>query len=360
MKKSDNTKGNPYHDDEGKFTNKNDVGSEKNDLNIHQIKLKPNVDLSNIQNALKALADNQKPIIQNGQVDVSTPLTMPTSIQDAEMQGNRILGSSGAVGYADDTDLAVAHEFNKALYDVVSDFPKLYDNEQLYLYGTADKRQYSQDLNVSIKADYDSINSILNRPQYQQRLKELKLKSDDILDVMRYSLTKAKKNFGIDPEKGCGGFTSMSDFNNVFHVLNTHNVIKFNNHYSKSIDKWNLFPKDAIELGHFLPIGNSSGAYMVAIHENGHHIFEKLVDLMNEQEQVQLRKILTADTDGRFDFRNLVKERIISKYATVSRHEHIAEAFANVYCMRDQATQHNKNIVLFLKGVYNRIYGTNN
>ena len=351
MKKSENTTGNPYHDDEGKFTSKDGIGGGSVEVEMPKIQLKPGVDLSGITTAIQ----NVTPI--NHEVDTSTPLTMPSSIQDAEMQGNRILGSSGAVGYAANTDLRVAHEFNRALFDVVSDFPKLFDSEQLYLYGTEDKRVYGSDKQTVRSNERVLISSVLSNPVYATRLQELQMSQNDIMDIMTRALHIAKKTFGEDPEVGCGGFTKMSDYDDKTHTINTHNVIKFNTHYSTDINKWIKYPQEAIRQGHFLPIGNENGAYMVGTHEIGHHVFEKLIDLMDRGEKAQLKKVMWAETGGVQDPKKLRRMGMISGYAETNRHEHIAEAFANVYCAKDNATQHNKNIVLFLKGVYNRIYG---
>lgn len=338
--KSNNTIGNPYHADNGQFTSPDDnISSNK------KISLKANVDLSNISQVLQ---NNNNSAV--GLVDTKTPLTLPISVQDAEMQGNRILGSKNVVGYADDTDLKVAHSFNQGLQDVCRDFSKVFDNEQLYLYGTENKRIFG-DKQQARQDEQKLIQDILSRPIYVQKLKDLGLDVSVIMDTMTYSLHKKKKDFGEDPEKGCGGFTSMTDYDDKKHVLNTYNVIKFNTHYSRDLQKWEKYPKIAIQNGHFLPIGDKNGAYMVAVHELGHHVFEKLVDLMSKDEKDTLRQLVDAK-----NINHLYKTKEISGYAMTSRHEHIAECFANVYCLGDKATTHNKKIFNFLKNVYKRIY----
>ena len=80
---------------------------------------------------------------------------------------------------------------------------------------------------------------------------------------------------------------------------------------------------------------------------------------MKFDEKQELKKIMWAETGGVIDPIKLNKMGQISGYAMTNRHEHIAEAMANVYCMGDQATQHNKNLINFLKKIYTRIYGKN-
>lgn len=352
--KSDNTQGNPYHADDGKFTSENGQGSSSEKQDKKAIQLKNGVDLNDMMKALQQTANANQPstpVLSSKAVDVATPLTFPNSIQDAEMQGNRILGSTGAVGYADNTDLAVAHEFNKGLFDVCRDFPNLFNNEQLYLYGTADKRIYGDKQQVR-NEEKVLISSVLSQPVYVNKLQNLQMSQEDIMNAMTLALHISKKTFRDDPKIGCGGFTKMSDYDDRTHTINTHNVIKFNTHYSTQIAKWDKYPKSSIAQGHFLPIGDKNGAYMVAVHELGHHVFEKLVDLMDDNEKSKLKSLVMDNSNPK----SLQRKGEISGYATTSRHEHIAECFANVYCVGDNATNHNKKLFAFLKDVYKRIY----
>lgn len=355
MKKSENTIGNPYHDDDGKFTTKEGTGSASVNEETPKIKLKKGVDLSTITNAI-ATNKSTQPATPSKGVDISTPLTMPNSIQDAEMQGNRIIGSNGAVGYAANTDLRVAYEFNKALLAVTTDFPHLFDNEQMYLYGTENKRSYGDKSEVR-KEEQNLVSSVLSSPVYISKMQELQMSQDEIMDIMTKALHSSRKKFSKDPNRGCGGFTELSDYNNKAHMLNTHGVIKFNTHYSTDINKWNRYPISSIKTKHFLPIGDKSGAFMVGAHEIGHHVLEKLLGLMKKDEVKKLRDVMWAETKGVMDAHRMHKMGQISGYAMTNRHEHVAEAFANVYCAGPNATQHNKNVVMYLKGVYDRIYG---
>jgi hypothetical protein len=93
---------------------------------------------------------------------------------------------------------------------------------------------------------------------------------------------------------------------------------------------------------------------MVATHELGHHVFEKLIDLMNNEQKATLKALINDDSGG--DYERLFYNGKISYYATSNRHEHIAECFANWYCMNDQATKHNQNLFKFLKQTYDEIF----
>lgn len=356
--KSNNTQGNPWHDENGRFTSEGENGV--NDDEVLAIKLKSGVDLSNLKQNIKLKSGvnlgNITKQLGGQDVDVNTPLTFPTSIQDAEMQGNRILGGNNVVGYLPDTDLAVAHEFNKALKDVVTDFPNLFSDNQLYLFGTKNERPVSE---FSSANDKVIIDKVLSNPVYEKKLNDLNMNKDIVSQVILSQFSQMRNTFnnGIRGTS-VGGLTSMSDFSRKNHLINTNNIILFNKTHSKSLENWNNYPKSSIRDGHFLPIGDKTGAYMVASHEIGHHVFEKLIDLMDDNDKAQLKSIMWKETGGKARPFELQKMKLISGYATTSRHEHMAEAFANVYCMGDNATSHNKNIVNFLKKVYNKIYGS--
>lgn len=347
--KSNNTTGNPYHDEEGKFTTKNENG-QKVDSST-KFTFKSGVDLKSALQNFQTQKQAQTPttIVQ----DYATPLTMPTTLQEAEQQGARLVGSSNVVGYEVDTDVRVAHEFNKALQDVIKDFPELFKDDQLYAYGTRIIRPVQMDKATSIATDKAGIDKILSTPVYVSKMADLQLDKDSIIRIMTSTINKIRKQFeqkGTD--KGVGGFTAMHDLDQRRHVLSVHNMIKLNKFYSRDIAKWEKYPKSAVATRHFLPIGDKNGAYMVGTHELGHHVFEKIVSLCSKEEVDNINQII-----DRHNVKKLYAQGEISGYATTSRHEHVAEAFANVYCMGNQATSHNKKLYNYIKTIYNRLYG---
>lgn len=361
--KSDNTKGNPYHDDEGKFTSESGQSSKEQKIatvlpSTNQIKLKIGADLNQLKQEIAAKSN-----------PLENDLIMPKSIQEAEEQGNKIIGSTLAVGYDDSTDIAVAFDFNCALKDITKDFKEIMIRDNIWIYGTKNRRQSPEILWEKITF------GVIQRPEYQKRIADLGLTPNDVSNLLqesveRFSMFESGYNSST-LQKGCGGSTGFIEGNfNAKPVIMVGSSIKFNTLYSQSKASMDKYPISAIAEGHFLPIGDKSGAYMVAVHELGHHVFEKLKTYFSDADNQQLEQVLTDGKgygafrvvpalfgSGINDYQNLQKAKEISGYATVSQHEHVAEAFANVYCVGDNATTHNKKIVKFLKSVYERVFG---
>ena len=343
--KSNNTQGNPYHDEgSGEFTSPNNGNGSSNAI-VNKIKIKPGANLSNFAQSIKNLEEKEQPsapIFSSGEIDTNTPLTFPTSIQDAEMQGSRILGLSDVVGYASDTSLEVAHSFNQALFTICKDFPQLFNKEKLYLYGTENKKEFKT-------IDYMStVNSILSEPVYQNKLNELKMSGSTVGELMSITLPMLEKSFKTtNLKKGNGGISTTFAMPSTNISINS--IVKFNSIYSKNLQKWSDNYQSSFDVGHFLPIGDKNVAYMAAVHELGHCVFYQLNSLMDYNEKQKFNSM----------FKNLDVlqwQKQISGYSTLSRHEHIAEAFSDVYCNGQNATQHNKDVVNLMKDIYDRVY----
>ena len=351
--KSDNTKGNPYHDERnGEFTSKDGANSvSASTLFDTPDDFLKSFDVDNVDDFLNSL-DSESAEEKNGQ-DIFTPLTMPTSIEDAEKQGNRILGSTNVVGYADDTDLQVANDYNQALQDVVRDFPKLFTNQQLFLYGTKSRLNITEDSWFE-KARKD-VTELTNSPVYQKRLKKLNISSDEFISRIVGSMTGYLRDHFITRLGTMGGLTRnvSLDKEKYGSDITGCNTIAFNRQLSTT-DASGLrdsYRKNNIWNGWILPLGKKSYTYYIATHELGHHVYYRLAFLMNESEKNTLNKITGKDTF------KLMETEQISRYARKSKLEQIAEAVSDVYCEKEYASKHNKKIYSILKKIYERVYG---
>lgn len=355
MTESANKKGNPYHDEEGKFTTKEGQGHASDTLptekidnaSSKKISLKSGVDLTKLKQEIAAKTN-----------PLENDMVMPQTIQEAELQGNRIIGATNIVGYDDSTDPAVAFDFNNALKDVTKDFKEILVGTNLWVYGTKNKRN-------ATPQDYRNlVQQTMANPKYQQKLKVIganPLVAMSLIAELGAKVISFDQGFDSSTlQKGCGGSTGFiagTDPISKKPAVMAASSVKFNTIYAKDKQRFDDYPNDAIQDGHFLPIGNKTGAYMVGVHELGHHVFEKLKTHFEQQDFDALDNLLTDGIGmAKCDFRLLQNKGEISGYATYSQHEHMAEAFANVYCMGDGATEHNKKLVKFLKGIYDKTY----
>lgn len=374
---------NPYHDKEGKFTSQDKQGSAepKQKGNNFHIKLKAGVDLSNFpkpENIKVGQPTQPQPVEPqySGKIDTTVQLTMPTSIEDAMDQGNKILGFK-SVFYTNKTDLATAHEMNKALQMVVNDFPELFSDQQLLGYGNDYKKALPTDPDINTEKikkrerEVSIVKNILARPQWQQALQNGNYTETDVLDDITYVMhLKEKNHLAKDPVgRDCGGISSnMGKFSayrplhglvdtgrdtSITSEFNVLDVVRVNSHFH-TIKDWNDAYFYSIQTRYHLPYGGTNAVISNNTHELGHHCLYSLSRMMNQQEFNRFWQL----TDPQ-NAKMLYSQGQISGYAKKNRHEHVAECFADHYSRGDNATTHNKELFNFLKGVYNRIYGTN-
>lgn len=368
---------NPYHDKEGKFTSKGNEGhaEPKQKENSFSLQLKPGVDLSNFPKpqdipSKTVVQPTQQPL-ESGIIDTSFELTMPTSIEDAQAQGNKILGAT-SVFYTEDTDLALAHEMNKALQMVVRDFPECFAEQQLLGYGNTYNKILPTDPDIKTEKikkrerEVAIVKKVLARPEWQQVLADIGYSEEDILnDLTKDMHNNEKKNLNFDP---LGSNIGGQAFNvgklligndsmfqrfarGVTNELNPLSIVRINKNFH-TIEEWNRVISFSVATGFHLPYGDSNYIISNNTHELGHHCFFSLSRMMNQQEFDEFWKL----TDSHFA-RQLYHKGEISDYATKNRHEHVAECFADHYCRGDNASPHNKKLFNFLKGVYNRVFG---
>lgn len=334
MVKSANTEGNPYHDEEGKFTSANDSGSKK-------ISLKSGIDL----NALKTGIDK----IKN---PLKYDIEMPSDLAGAEAQGNALIGSTrNAVGYDKTTSVEVAFEMNKALQSVARDFPGIFKGNDLFVYGTENK-------NTLMQNPRDIVNVVIEKlkePVFAKRIADMGLDERDLHSLYLGISTRAydfmegynKSNFRNRSVGGSTGFFAGQSLMNGGITVGA--SIKMNSWLSRKKEDYDNYVNAGLKYGNFKSYGDKSGAYYTCTHELGHVVFQQLKDLMDNKE-IQNVNALTSN------WINLAKEGQISGYAATSQHEQVAEAFADYYCNGENATNHNKQVIQYLINYYRGKY----
>lgn len=368
---------NPYHDKEGKFTSKGNQGSaepkQETEKTVNKIQLKPGVDLSNFPKPedVKAKTVQSVETQYSGKIDTTVQLTMPTSIENAMEQGNKILGFN-SVFYTEDTDLALAHEMNRTLQMVVNDFPKCFEDQQLLGYGNTYKKTLPTDSDITVEKtkkrerEVAIVKKILAKPEWQQILANIGYSEAEILDDITKDMHHTeKKNLNFDPlgtNVGGQAFnigTLLLNNNLIFQKhargitdeFNPLSIVRVNKNFH-TIEEWNKVVRFSIATGFHLPYGDSNYIVSNNAHELGHHCLFSLSRLMNQQEFEEFWKLT--------DPKSLAKEWLngeVSEYARKNRHETVAEAFADHYARGDNATKYNKKLFNFIKGVYDRVFG---
>ena len=352
---------NPYHDKEGKFTSKGNEGRAEPKAKETTLKasLKSGVDLNSIFSFFDNFSSVQsKPTqptnVATGIIDTNFQLTLPTDINDAINQGNRILGSSAIVNYANDTNLEQAFEMNKGLMAVVSEFPKLFEDNLLIGFGTASRSDISE---FDWAKEKQTIDNIYNKPEYNEVKLFLAQNGVDFRNIRNAFIGVVKNSsrmYNFERDTSTQGITKgrAATLKRVNMTFSAPDAVQINprnmrHDIQTSISKL----QSAINNGSFFSYGDKTPTFATTVHELGHHCHNQLSGLMNDNERAQFN----------FLTRNKAKLHYngeISGYAASSREEMVAEAFSDYFCRGKEATSHNKQIVNFFKGVYDRIYGT--
>lgn len=331
--KSDNVKGNPYHDEStGEFTSAENTSSKNEESLIKEIKLKSGVNIEDIKaDVARRLEDKKNKI--------------PSSIEEAEEIGNLILGTDAhIVGYDKRTSVEVAHQFNNALKDMVNAFPRLFKNDLLIAYGTEGKGTQTFEKRKQL---WDEV---VNSEPFASYLKSMGFYG--ILDSDVYASLNNNVLFNLKPlPQEVGGLTAIAKKGNAF----VYSSIKLNLEHSKSLEKQNNYVDSGVNMGAFLPVlDENKKGYSIAAHELGHHIDFVMQNMVFEAKENSERRrlIKTGNQLGFVEFLSSGKTKSISGYAVTHGDEQIAEAFADYFANGENATNHNKNIVNFYKKVY--------
>lgn len=358
--KSDNTKGNPYHDENtGEFTSKDGVSS-------NGLKIKAGLS-----------SEKLKELISNGATSAAVPLqttsqpkklinddgslTNVVNLEEANEQGAQILGEKDIV-YYENIPVENAVEFNNALHDVYKDFGNTFKNGNLINYGVSDRTSFSNQADVQKKILENIFKKFGNDFYKEKYLSLTKSNFDGFLNQIKTNLGKYLKSFfkPLKSENIDGVSTHWArekiqgEKLRMFSVVDS---IRFNLVNCSKTYKENFSEISSHNSGFHLPI-NASIAYDTAAHELGHFIFNTLSKYIDDNDFLELKKILSLDKNGKkTSFSKLYEDKQISGYALSKDGgcKHIAEAFADVYSNGNNATVHNKRIVKFLKEINDRL-----
>lgn len=328
--KSNNTYGNPYHDEStGEFTSPDAASTANANINTivgeKAIKLKNGVTVEQIQQDLEKTKGLKK----------------------LEDEGNAIIGSkSHIVGYDPTTDIEVAKMFNLALKQVHDMFPRLFDNELLLAYGTRAK-------STATKQDKtEAWKKVISQEPFKSKFDSYGLDISSLQGVL--NLTENNNNdFNSGPlPPDVGGLTrsyGAALFGNqqMFHVSS----VKLNETHSKSMDDWYNYAKSGEKNGSFLAVSDKSNCPLaVAAHELGHHVYGALKTFLDSNDKDALQKM---QYEGAKLF--VTEKKKISRYAMTDLDEFISESFFDYFANGEEhATPLNTSVVKYLKGVYDK------
>lgn len=363
-KKSDNIKGNPYHDEStGQFTSENDVTASSLSIKI-KAGLTP---------------DKIKDLISNGAVTTPTQTAIPTvnqsgklinddgtlipakNAQEAIEQGAQILGEKGVVYYDSSTNIENIRSFNEALNDVHRDFANCFETGALIGYGTLntdkmffDKLQAAKDIAKKVEEKLRKNSSVFINA-YGQNMFDGIVKN--LLGNINYNLKALFGKMRMSNIDGKTRFLSKPNTSSPDSLGNTQAFlysIKINNGNYR-----NAITKEQAEAAEKNPTHLHYGkgqAYDTATHEIGHFVSLHCFAYMDKNDYIKMRSLFRTNNAGAVDtIGNLKNNREISLYAAQDAYEHIAEAFADVYSNGTNAQLHNKRIVKFFKEINDRI-----
>lgn len=363
MKKSNNTKGNPYHDEDGKFTSSNGA-REKNAIE-NGISFQSTSDEIKID-AGKITAEGIAKFLKNKKENASS--YVPKTIEYAQKKGDEILGKQGSVIYSKFTDVEVANQYNEAIAIVKKDFSEIFSGATLMNYGTGVDLKKGEKFPIDLSKAYQEIFDIIKKSErFIKKASSIGVSVSDISNLYANNIYDLKNKF-FNKELGedVGGETSTGGAT-VKKFFESHNltlpisVTRFNKSLSQSADKIEKYYNEGVyDYKCFLP-SDKSAAYAIATHELGHFVHRHIENYMNENEKKMLSSALSSGysqngTWGKVSKIELALSKQISGYASKTKDEHIAEAISNHYSSNNP-TKHNEAVFKCIMGIYKRIYG---
>lgn len=122
--------------------------------------------------------------------------------------------------------------------------------------------------------------------------------------------------------------------------------IAMNQVFMKNVDKTNKAYDECVEAGYHPSRGNKSGIQAVAAHEYGHALTDQIAKKMGGVSLDQAATNVVKEARKETKHRGVVQlANAISRYATTSNAEAIAEAFADVYCNGSSAKTESRAIM---------------
>ncbi len=316
-------KGNPYHDEEGKFTSKDGVNSKIESEST-------DFDIDNIDSFLDSFDFEEEASI--------TDYKEFDNVLDAQNFANKLLGKD--VIFYDESKLAMANDFNKALFDIKADFPKAIDTIT-FMTNRADKiKEYTK--NVLEEAYTNFVLEEINKNSYLASLPNDNFLKKATIDKY-VNLIKKKNNFtsksywynvkhshGIEVSNSmCGGVTNSLTNAIALNPYNTEEEI--NDRFSNTIKGEE----------------NKNGIKWTCYHELGHIVSNSLLKVIDGEEKQRIVKI----------FRKARDEYHTTYYGRTSYQEFISEAFSDCYLHGEKARSFHKEIFKVVKQLYNKYNG---
>lgn len=361
--KSSNIQGNPYHDEEGKFTSAetSSVSKTKESGKLFSIRLKPNFDINAMKQGLQQvkLVANSNNTMQIGSYQEAS------TIEEAIEIGKKILPSC-EVNYSQGCDIEKVNELNKALSDISNRFPGFVQNGLLNAFGDGLSLNEDRMSNIIVNS---AINVIKNdkhfRKIYDRFFDESKMKFN-LKDEDKYSEQVLRhfmcldKGFDMkDYTQQYGGGNAMAYYQvSQDKMVGTdlpggkgiNGAIKiYTNVLKKPTQKEINEMQYSIASGFHFDYGEHSYTYGTGVHELGHSIFTIAYKKCTDEEREELNQLLH---DG------FTKDyHQVSGYGHTNAYEQEAEAVADVMCRGNNATLHNKKMVGWLDKVHTRLKG---
>ena len=255
----------------------------------------------------------------------------------------------------------------------MKDFPKIFEDNTLLGYGNYFDYDFGEDKR---KTEIELCKKVLSKPEWQNALGRENYSAEEILSDFTYNMHQTAKNLQgqqlnskrtLGQSSWVGYKVANLQYSNSFKynsrkkvwqttdnairddLFVTHCAVAFSK-VAKTNEQINNEYAWPIATGFHFSTGNKPAMFSIATHELGHCCLYRLGKFMSDQEWQDFWQL----TDHA---RKLYRKGEISEYAKTDRHEQVAEAFSDWYCRGDNATTHNKKLVKFLKGVYNRVYG---
>ena len=359
--KSSNTQGNPYHDEEGKFTSANNVGSAKPEdgSRLFSIRLKPNFDINAARARLQQV-NTVSSAPQSGQIG---SYREASSIEEAVQIGKSILPGC-EVNYSSGCDLTKVNEMNKALNDIAHRFPGFVQGGLLNAYGDGVSLSGEQMMNVIVNSALNVVKNDKHFKKYYDRFFEQSKARFGLSDEDKYSEKVFIHFMGLDRQFNMNDYTKSLDggdalayyqvtYRNMFDQrpeggAGINGAIKFYPHILQKPTQRELNAvADQVISGFHFDYGEHSYTYGTGVHELGHSIFTIAYKKCTPDERAEIDQLI-RDGKGK-DYKE------VSGYGHHTEYEQEAEAVADVMCRGEDATPHNRKMVAWLDKVHARL-----
>lgn len=379
--KSTNTQGNPYHDEQGRFTTKDGLSTGGN------------FSLTFDLGAIKQFASGAKPSepvqTEAVQKQPKTKIDSFKSLSDLEAYGNTIFDKTNIVHFDPKTKIEVAKDVTKALEAVSNDFGMALGGIMSFgtNYNSMGQKEMQKNVNDFVNRFFNPNNSIITDLLIKRG------KDTETIKSIRQALQTIDES--LQQMKMSSGTLGYTQYQQNIHNTETGNEIMqmltcvmlnktraqkvngFATNYDSEEER--KFYQEEI----MLHKKNKAGAvFDTAAHELGHAVSRFLIPFMTKSEKKSLEFMTKTDFSlekmkkyipnkpgwyttfkgpKSYDTSDIVgafNEKQVSRYALYNEQEAYAEAFADYYGNGEGCSEYNKKIVNFFKKIYNeRVIG---